>query len=330
MQKNTILYESRDGNSMTDSPYAMFKYMLEKQDFKDFMHIWSIQDFSALSGVISKYKDMPNVKFVQRNSKEYLKWLATSEYLINNSTFQSFFIPKSDQIYMNTWHGTPLKNMGFDIPGNPSVSQNVVRNFLSADYILSPNSHTTKIFTDSYKLNGLYKGEIIEEGYPRIDLTLNTNPGEYKEYLRTLGLNISDGKENILYAPTWKGTNLAKVDNDLLQIIADINYLQSQIGEQYNLFIKVHPFLYKEAAKHSEIMDRLIPDHVDTNELLAAVDLLITDYSSIFFDFLVTNKPILFYTWDTDVYTEQRGQYLQNDELPGPMLFNSKELAIAI
>ncbi|MEJ9228739.1 CDP-glycerol glycerophosphotransferase family protein [Peribacillus butanolivorans] len=330
VQKNTILYESRDGNSMTDSPYAMFKYMIENQDFKDFMHIWSIQDFSALSGVISKYKDMPNVKFVQRNSKDYLKYLATSEYLINNSTFQSFFIPKINQIYINTWHGTPLKNMGFDIPGNPAVSQNVVRNFLSADYILSPNAHTTDIFTRSYKLNGLYKGKIVEEGYPRIDLTLNTNPKEYKDYLRTLGLKINDGKENILYAPTWKGTNLAKVDNDILQIIADINYLESQIGEQYNLLIKVHPFLYKEANKHTEIKNRLIPDYVDTNELLATVDLLITDYSSIFFDFLVTNKPILFYTWDTDVYSEQRGQYLKNDELPGPMLFNSKELAHAI
>ncbi|MFF2589741.1 CDP-glycerol glycerophosphotransferase family protein [Peribacillus butanolivorans] len=330
VQKNTILYESRDGNSITDSPYAMFKYMIENQDFKDFIHIWSIQNFSALSGVISKYKDMPNVKFVQRNSKEYLKYLATSEYLINNSTFQSFFIPKINQIYINTWHGTPLKNMGFDIPGNPSVSQNVVRNFLSADYILSPNAHTTDIFTRSYKLNGLYKGKIVEEGYPRIDLTLNTNPREYKDYLRTLDLKINDGKENILYAPTWKGTNLAKVDNDILQIIADINYLESQIGEQYNLLIKVHPFLYKEANKHTEIKNRLIPDYVDTNELLATVDLLITDYSSIFFDFLVTNKPILFYTWDTDVYTEERGQYLQNDELPGPMLFNSKELAHAI
>lgn len=165
---------------MTDSPYAMFKYMLENQDYQDFMHIWSIQDFSVLSGVMAKYKDMPNVQFVQRNSKEYLKWLATSEYLINNSTFQSFFIPKSDQIYINTWHGTPLKNMGFDIPGNPSVSQNVVRNFLSADFILSPNAHTTNIFTHSYKLNGLYKGEIIEEGYPRIDLTLNTDPGSIR------------------------------------------------------------------------------------------------------------------------------------------------------
>ncbi|WP_311315246.1 MULTISPECIES: CDP-glycerol glycerophosphotransferase family protein [unclassified Bacillus (in: firmicutes)] len=114
-------------------------------------------------------------------------------------------MPKSDQIYINTWHGTPLKNMGFDISGNPSVSQNVVRNFLSADFTFSPNAHTTNIFTHSYKLSGLYKGEIIEEGYPRIDLTLNTNPGEYKDYLRTLGLKISDAKENIFICPDLEG-----------------------------------------------------------------------------------------------------------------------------
>src|SRR5690606_4269431 len=79
-----------------------------------------------------------------------------------------------------------------------------------------------------------------------------------------------------------------------------------------------------------EISKWLIPDYVDTNQLLAAVDLLITDYSSIFFDFLVTNKPILFYTWDLDVYSSQRGQYFANSELPGPLLFNAQELVAAI
>lgn len=330
VKKNTILYESRDGNSITDSPYAIFKYMIEHPEFKNFEHIWSVQDFNALSSIISKYNNIPNVKFVHRNSINYLKRLATCEYLINNSTFQSFFIPKKDQIYINTWHGTPLKNMGFDIPGNPSISQNVVRNFLSTDYILSPNTHTTSIFKKSYKLDGLYKGTIIEEGYPRIDLTLNTNCIEFNKYLRSIGLTIEANKETILYAPTWKGTNVSRVDNDVLQIIADINYLEKNIGDKYNILIKVHPFLYKEATKHAEIMKKLVPDFVDTNELLSIVDLLITDYSSLFFDFLVTNRPILFYMWDTDVYSEQRGQYLKNDDLPGPMLFNAKELVDVI
>ena len=330
IEKNTILYESRDGNSMTDSPYAMFSYMLENPSFKDYVHIWSIEDFDVLSSVISRYKEYPNVKFVKRNSSEYLKCLASCEYLINNSTFQSFYTSKPGQTYINTWHGTPLKSMGFDIPGNPSHSQNVVRNFLSTSYLLSPNAHTTKMFTHSYKLEGLYEGTIIEEGYPRIDLTLNTNPQQYRNYLRDLTLIIDDEKETILYAPTWKGNNVSKAHNDTKQIIADIEFLRSQLGHQFNILTKVHPYLYKVACQCPELKGYLIPDFIDPNELLAAVDILITDYSSIFFDYLVTDKPILFYTWDADVYSEERGQYISNESLPGPIVYTSDELVEAI
>ncbi|MBS4200641.1 CDP-glycerol glycerophosphotransferase family protein [Bacillus sp. FJAT-49732] len=330
VKKNTILYESREGNSITDNPFAMFKYMLDNPKFKNYRHIWSVKDFESLKNVISKYKDYPNVKFVLRNSKAYTKFLATSHYLINNSTFPFYFIPKKEQIYINTWHGTPLKKMGYDIPGNPIQTHNVVRNFLSSDIILSPNSHTTNIFAKSYKLEGIYQGTILEEGYPRNDLTLNTNRETFIDNLKSFGVKVEAGKKNILYAPTWKGASTTKIDNNLLQIIADINELEEKIGNKYNIFIKVHPFLYNNAVHHPELNDRLIPDFVDTNELLATIDLLITDYSSIFFDFLITNKPILFYTWDMDEYSEDRGLYLEKDELPGPLLVNTNELSDAI
>ncbi|GHH97454.1 CDP-glycerol glycerophosphotransferase family protein [Neobacillus kokaensis] len=326
----TILYESRDGKSITDSPYAIFKYLLHNPEYKDYQHIWSLHCFDDLQSVMNQYKDYKNVKFVKRNSKEYLKCLAASKYLINNSTFQSFFIPKSDQVYINTWHGTPLKSMGFDIPGNPSLSQNVVRNFLSADYLLSPNEHTSNMFLDSYKLKGIYPGEIIEEGYPRIDLTLQTNRRQFQAVLTSTGLTIDSSKKTILYAPTWKGTNVSRAKNDMFQIIADMAYLIDQVGREYNVLIKVHPFLYAEARKFQEIKNILVPDFIDTNELLSAVDLLITDYSSIFFDYLVTDKPILFYVWDYDDYNEERGRSLRDNELPGPILFTIKEVIEAV
>ncbi|PEQ82867.1 CDP-glycerol--glycerophosphate glycerophosphotransferase [Bacillus sp. AFS006103] len=326
----TILYESRDGKSLTDSPYAIFKYLIHNPEYKDFQHIWSVSSFEDLASVINQFKELTNVTFVKRNSKEYIKALATSKYLINNSTFQSFYIHKRDQIYINTWHGTPLKSMGFDIPGNPSISQNVVRNFLNADYLISPNEHTTNMFLDSYKLNGVYNGEVIEEGYPRIDLTFHTDADLFNTHLAQMGLSFDKNKKSILYAPTWKGTNVSRAKNDMYQIIADMNYLKNQVGEEYNLFIKVHPFLYAEARKFSEVKDILIPDFVDTNELLSVVDILITDYSSIFFDYLVTDKPILFYVWDYDNYNESRGRYLSDDELPGPTLFTITEVVNAI
>ncbi len=327
---HTIFYESRDGKSITDSPYAIFKYLLDNPEYKDFKHIWSVSNPNELESVLVNYKRLKNVRFVKRNSKEYLKCLATSQYLINNSTFQSFFIPKAEQVYINTWHGTPLKRMGFDIPGSPAHSQNVVRNFLSTDYLLSPNEHTTKMFLNSYKLNGLYKGEIIQEGYPRIDLTYQTDSEEFKIFLAGLGLSIDKNKQTLLYAPTWKGNNVLKAKNDMFQIISEMAYLRNKVGNDYNLLIKVHPFLYDQACKFSEIKDILIPDFVDTNELLSIVDLLITDYSSIFFDYLVTNKPILFYIWDYDDYSEERGMYLSEDELPGPTLFTIEEVAAAV
>ncbi|MEH7075093.1 CDP-glycerol glycerophosphotransferase family protein [Neobacillus drentensis] len=327
---DTILYESRDGRSLTDSPYAIFKYLLHHPEYQHFKHIWSINHPNELESVIAKYKGLKNVIFVKRNSNDYLKYLATSKYLINNSTFQSFYIPKDEQIYINTWHGTPLKSMGFDIPGNPAHSQNVVRNFLSADYLLSPNDHTTKMFLDSYKLNGLYNGAIIQEGYPRIDLTYQTVPEEFKAILTQLGLDVDKNKQTILYAPTWKGTNVSKAKNDMFQLISEMTYLRKRVGSEYNLLIKVHPFLYEQAKKFTELKEILIPDFVDTNELLSVVDLLITDYSSIFFDYLVTNKPILFYIWDYDDYREERGMYLSEEELPGPTLFTIEEVVVAV
>nr|WP_280518584.1 CDP-glycerol glycerophosphotransferase family protein [Lederbergia wuyishanensis] len=330
VRKCTILYESREGKSITDNPYAMFKYMLNNPKFKQYTHIWSVQELEPLKTVISKYKDYPNVKFVQRNSKAYIKYLATCQYLINNSTFPSYFIPKTEQTYINTWHGTPLKKMGYDIPGNPIQTHNVVRNFLSSDFILSPNMHTTDIFRKSYKLDGVYHGTIIEEGYPRIDLTFNTNRETVIGYLKGIGVEINNRKKNILYAPTWKGTSTTKIDDDINQINAVIQDLDEKVGDTYNIFIKVHPFLYKVAVNHPELIGRLIPDYVDTNELLATIDLLITDYSSIFFDFLLTNKPILFYAWDMDEYRVNRGLYLELEELPGPILFNIEELSSAI
>ncbi|WP_246366909.1 CDP-glycerol glycerophosphotransferase family protein [Paraliobacillus salinarum] len=330
VQEDVILYESRDGKSLTDSPYAIFSHLLDHQDFDSYKHVWSIDNFANLDKIIKKYKKYNNVIFVKRNSKEYLKYLTTSKYLINNSTFQSFFIPKKEQIYINTWHGTPLKTMGFDIPGNPAHSQNVVRNFLSTNYILSPNKHTTNIFLKSYKLDGIYSGSIIEDGYPRIDLTLNLDTSKFRQEISEYGLKIDANKSTILYAPTWKGKSVNKVSNDIYQIMADIETLNTHLGNEFNVLVKVHPFLYDEAVKHLELKECLIPDYVDTNQLLGLVDLLITDYSSIFFDYLVTDKPIVFYTLDEDEYNEERQKYFKDEELPGPVCLNIKDLIYAI
>ncbi len=327
IKKNVILYESRDGHSITDSPYAIFKYLLGHDPKQKYTHIWSITEGDPeLAEVTKDYAERPNVHFVQRNSRAYVKTLAEAEYLITNSTFQTFFVPKEGQKYINTWHGTPLKTMGFDIPGNPSHSQNVLRNFLSAHYLLSPNAHTTKMYAKSYKMDGLYSGEILESGYPRIDLTLTTSKAEILAKLRKKHVSIDPAKKIFLYTPTWKGTNVNHAQGNIKQIIAERNFLEQELGDQYNVLIKVHPFLYPHVRGQEELQGKLIPDVTDTNELLSVVDLLVTDYSSIFFDYLVTDRPIIFYCWDKDLYDTERGMYIKAKALPGPTAFNVWQL----
>ncbi|MCL1632754.1 CDP-glycerol glycerophosphotransferase family protein [Sporolactobacillus sp. CPB3-1] len=327
IKKNFILYESRDGHSITDSPYAIFKYLLRHDPENKYTHIWSITEGDPeLNEVAKEYSTLPNVHFVVRNSRDYLKLLAEAEFLITNSTFQTFFVPKKGQKYINTWHGTPLKTMGFDIPGNPAHSQNVLRNFLETHYLLSPNAHTTQMYAKSYKLDGLYNGEILESGYPRIDLTLNMSKVEVLAKLKKMHVHIDPTKKIFLYTPTWKGSNVNHAQGNIQQIIAEQSFLEQKLGDQYNVLIKVHPFLYPKIRDQKDLRGKLIPDVTDTNELLSIVDLLVTDYSSIFFDYLVTDKPIIFYCWDKDLYDTERGMYIKADQLPGPTAYNVWQL----
>lgn len=324
--KNTILYESRDGKSLTDSPFAIFDYLLKNDYEPKYTHIWVTTKGEELEKIKILYKDKSNVLFVERNSEAYLRWLTKTQYLINNSTFQPFVTIKDEQTYINTWHGTPLKTMGFDIPGNPAGAKNVVRNFFMADYLISPNNHTTEMFLKSYRLNQNYSGTIIESGYPRIDKTWEKNKDQLLKMLFEFGIELDLSKPIMLYTPTCKSGDLSISDNEVIQIHEEMSLVRKHFGEKYNVLIKVHPFLYNQASGFAPIKPYLIPDVIDTNQLLGIVDTLITDYSSIFFDFLVTDKPILFYCWDDDLYSNQRGKYFDYDELPGSVAFNIDEL----
>ncbi|AQP53106.1 hypothetical protein CBF34_02670 [Vagococcus penaei] len=322
----TFLFESRDGQSMTDSPLAIFEYLLAQDTDKKQTFIWSVVQSEELAIIQRKYVNMSNVHFVVRDSDEYLKWLCQAQYLINNATFQQYVIIKPEQTYINTWHGTPLKTMGYDIPGNPSGAKNVVRNFFMSSFLISPNDHTSQMYLDSYRLRGGYEGQVLEAGYPRIDQTFKTNHDELLKLLFEFKKQIDLSKKIIMYTPTWKGSNISSARNDLEQIHTELASIRSEFGDQYNVLVKVHPFLYKAASTYDKLAPYLIPDCLDTNKVLGIVDVLITDYSSIFFDFLVTDKPILFYCWDDDLYTSDRGKYFEYDELPGPVAFTLEEL----
>ncbi|EJS09096.1 hypothetical protein IKM_00271 [Bacillus mycoides] len=326
LDEKVILYESFHGKGMTDSPYAIFKKIIDNPEYKDYTHVWALNDGNNFYA--KRYENKKNVKFVKVHSEEYLKYLTTAKYLINNTTFPPYFQKKEGQIYVNTWHGTPIKTLGKDMKGEIGQHKNIQRNFMHCDYILNPNKFTADTIVNSHDLEGLYNGYVVDEGYPRIDLTLQVNPEEVQEYLKEF-VEIDETKKIILYAPTWRG-GVNQVSNIKDEINNIVKKMYSEIPSDYQLLLKVHTLTYKFIKDDESLREICIPDWVDSNELMSIVDVLVTDYSSIFFDYMVTEKPIIFLTYDKEAYEEQRGLYVQLEDMPGPICYTVDEVVRSI
>ena len=151
-----------------------------------------------------------------------------------------------------------------------------------------PNHHTTTHLLSSHHIENLFSGIIIENGYPRTDLMFKTklDKADFKKQL-----HLSQDKKVILYAPTYRGEFSDPTDeNNTIEMLLD--QLIVKYSHEYNVLYKGH---YFKNTSFKELNIIHISNHIDSNELLSIVDILITDYSSIAFDFLVMKKPILYY-----------------------------------
>ena len=328
VRKDTIFYSAHQGAGMLCGPYAIFRQLMESGDFNQYRHIWQINDKRERDLLKKEYADFENITFVGKNSGGYFKALASAGYLVINNTLPFYFTKKPEQVYVNTWHGIPLKTLGYDIPDGKYTARNMTRNFLQADYLISPCRFMTKIYLESYKLGGIYTGKIIESGYPRNDLLFNTPREEAIHRLSNRGTVIDPDKKIILYAPTWKGTSFDRADKDIARYDEFCDFLNRHIDtKQYQILIKPHPMVYKLLTEEEKRSGRYVSQSVDTDELMSLTDILVSDYSSIFFDFLLTGRPIFFYIPDVESYREYRGMYFGLDDLPGPYSCDMGDIA---
>ena len=318
----SVLYESFSGNGMLDNPEAVFRALLDAPDLAHLTHIWALSDLRRYRAAVDEFADDPRVSFVRYGSAAYYRALATSQYLVNNATFPPDFGKRPGQVYLNTWHGTPLKRMGYDIDDGALATANILRNFVQADYLLSANPFMTEqMYETGYKLAGVYRGTIIEEGYPRIDRQFLDDAGReaVRARLTASGLPLGD-RRIILFAPTWKGETFGSPTDDLDALLAHIATFEKHLDTScYTVLLKTHQTVHALAAGRPELKRLLVPNEIPTNQVLGATDILITDYSSIFFDFLQTGRPILFFTPDLEQYAGTRGLYFEPDEWPGPV-----------
>jgi CDP-glycerol glycerophosphotransferase len=328
VQPRTVLYEAFSGNGVLDNPEAIFRYLLTQPDMADLRHVWVLTDLEAHPEVVAEFADDPRVQFVRIRSAEYFKALAMSTYLVNNATFPQEFAKRPEQVYLNTWHGVPLKHMGFDMPDGGPLSRNITRNFLNADYLLSANDFMTRtMYRSAYRLQGVFRGAVIEEGQPRTDRQVDAirEPEETMRLLADRGVRV-DGRKVVLYAPTWRGTSFADPHINAAQLLSTVRELQKGLGEtEYVVLLKVHQIIYETARRRFGDQPALVPNSIPTNVVLAATDVLVTDYSSIFFDYAATGRPVVHYVPDLTDYSSGRGLYLDEADLPGPLCATVEE-----
>jgi len=307
LNEKWIFYESMGGMRMMDNPYAIFKQVYEDKRFKDYIHVWSI----ATHGTIpEEYRDKSNILFVTRNTDMYMRAIATAKYIVCNSVLPEYFVPKPEQKYLNTWHGIAYKGIGRS-ELSPLGPMGTIYNMLEATHVLTPCDFMTQKQLEGFSMHGVYSGEIAEIGYPRIDTTINASEQEKKQIRHIL--RIDPRKKVVLYAPTWRGDmRTRKFDTDTLT-----KDLKALAGVDANIIFMGHHLMLKH-TKGLDFGNLIIPpSSINTNALLSVVDVLITDYSSIFFDFLVTGRPIIHYLYDYKEYKTERGLNLDKSELPG-------------
>lgn len=323
-----VLFETTLDDAVKCNPGALFSSMLSDGRFAAYRFVWAIGDKSSLRAARREWPSR-NVVFVRRGSAAHLRYLASAGYLITNGTLPRYFQRKPGQVVLNTWHGVPLKRMGFETPTGRFETRNVLRTLCQTDYVVSGSDYETQaLFLRGHKLQGVFAGAVIDEGHPRVDVLFTRTREECLTALASHGLKLDPGKKTILYAPTWRGERVSTPRDTVEEMARLAHAMRAKLDtEQYTVLFKLHPL----TAAHLDADDRfagmLVPGQIDTNLLLGAVDVLITDFSSIFIDFLVTRRPIIFFIDDLEGYIAERGIYLAPDELPGPVTSSPDELA---
>ncbi len=319
VDEKTILYESYWGSNLSCHPLAIFKRARKSPHFMNFVHVWVVQKSADIPDELAQDN---SVVFVKYGTDKYLRYLATSKYLINNTTFVPFFTRRPNQRYLNTWHGTPLKTLGRSVNGEITEHANVTRNLLQATHIIAPNEHTRHVLLNDFDIAGVSKAPVKILGSPRLDELVLSGNSEYVAVRNLLGIVPGDSRRVVLYAPTWRGSNDSRV-LDLIELEADLAALDSVEG--YVVLFRGHHLTEGQLAG-TELDSRIVPRDIDTYTLLKAVDVLVTDYSSLLFDFLVTGRRVITYAPDEEKYASERGLYFPPSSVVTEVARNREQL----
>lgn len=311
-----VLCNSFSGTSVHDSPRPVAEAMLEAGLVDEI--VWVVADNTLDGG--------PDGRTVALGSSEFVDVLHRAKFLVNSAHFPHYFRKRDGQVYVQTWHGTPLKKIHNDVP--PTSLSNQYRDLMARevsywDVLLAQSAEAGELLSKAFG----FEGPLVTAGYPRNDVQFDARRMQALRERFREKFNIGDDAIVALYAPTWRDNAMNTITTNGYEQL-EVTRLLDGLGANSRLLLRGHA---NTLGFGRRVMDDRVLDvsgHSDLGQLFAASDLLITDYSSIFFDYAVSGKPILGFAPDLESYSSTlRGMYFgYSDVFPGQIARTNDEL----
>jgi CDP-glycerol glycerophosphotransferase len=302
-----------------DSPRAVYEG-LRRRVPEGVEHVWLCNDRTRPT--------FPgDVETVLYPSAEARAALESADIVVANDCLSMPWSKRPGTTYLQTWHGTPLKRIHHDAPVREGWLDNADKDVARWDMLLSPNHVSTERLRHAFG----FAGPIRETGYPRNDVLSSLDRDRIRARVRA-ELGIPDGTTAVLYAPTWRDDLVFGGTGRDFEFPIDLGAFADRLGHDHVLLLRLHSMVTGRLALDPDGPAIDVTDIAESAGLYLAADVLVTDYSSAMFDFAVTGKPMVFYTYDLEHYRDDlRGFYFDLAAIaPGPMVRTSSELIEAL
>lgn len=326
-RKKIVFMSSYRGTSYSGNPRAIYEKMVQLGLDKQYNCYWVFLEN------VNNYKVPGNAVKINYKSLSFIVNLARAKFWVFEADASELLFKKKNQVYIQTWHGTPLKKLGLDVDhyisldgkkGIDDYKKSILRESERWDYLVVQNDFSENTFRRCFG----YKNKIIHSGYPRNDYLFEYNNLVYINEVKEK-YNLPLDKKIILYAPTFRDDQI-KDGVRYFDLQLDLNYIEKELSNEYCIVIKCHYLVKRIENLSCDNKDfyRIADKDVDIKDLYLASDILVTDYSSVMFDFALLNKPMYFFCYDIDNYEDNlRGFYFNFiEESPGPICKNNKDL----
>ena len=323
LQENLIMAESLYGMEVASGMLRMLKTLATAPEYREFeIHLVCHGKSKDAIGKLLKKQGLDKIKTVVLSSEEYFRTLATAKYLLDDRTIPAWWVKKDGQKYLHICQNTPVEYIGRRMKESFADIGNMQKNYFAADYLFFPSRQAMECVLRDFMLNNLAKGTCILGTAPQNEAFAVT---EHAVQIRR-ELSIED-KRVYAYLPAFRGNTLkGKTAKNDAFIVYYLYWLDKQLTDGEVCFVKLHPAV-QELVDFKEMTHvRNLPCEYELHEFLSCTDVLVTDYSEVMFDYPLTGKKQVLFTYDLEEFETGKGLYADVRSFPFPRVDTPEEL----